>query len=95
MLVTESTLTGQSHSIVEINLDLSDETTEERNEDDENSLPEIFFKRIIAPECKCSSIDQSIFDSPLGSIPSVYEHPTRSRPSINKRSHSKKKSLKY
>ncbi len=30
--------------IVEINLDLND---------DENSLPEIFFKRIIVPECEC------------------------------------------
>jgi hypothetical protein len=37
---------------VKINLNLNDETMEENSEDDENSLPEIFFKRIIAPESK-------------------------------------------
>jgi hypothetical protein len=36
--------------IVKINLDLNDETMEGNSENDENSLPEIFFKRIIAPE---------------------------------------------
>jgi hypothetical protein len=35
---------------VKINLDLNDETIEGNSEDEENSLPEIFFKRIIAPE---------------------------------------------
>ena len=39
--------------IVKIDLGLYDETTEEKNEEDENSLPEIFFKRIVAPECEC------------------------------------------
>jgi hypothetical protein len=39
--------------IVKIKLDLNDETMEVHSEDDENSLPEIFFKRIIAPESEC------------------------------------------
>ena len=34
---------------MKINLDLTDETMENNSEDDNNSLPEIFFKRIIAP----------------------------------------------
>ncbi len=95
---------SQDHNdpIVEINLDLNDETTEEKNDDDDdgNSLPEIIFKRIIAPECKCLPINQSnysILYSPLGSIPPVNDekkevvnvrrryHHTRSRSSINKK----------
>ena len=41
------TVTKNDHDpIVKINLDLNDVNSE----DDENSLPEIFFKRIIAPE---------------------------------------------
>ncbi len=39
--------------IVKIKLDLNDETMEAHSEEDENSLPEIFFKRIIAPESEC------------------------------------------
>ncbi len=39
--------------IVKIKLDLNDETLEVNSEDDENSLPEIFFKRIVAPESEC------------------------------------------
>ncbi|CAF2968628.1 unnamed protein product [Rotaria sp. Silwood2] len=38
--------------IVRINLDLQDEMMELNNKDDENSLSEIFFKRIIAQESK-------------------------------------------
>lgn len=43
--------------IVKIDLDLNDELTEENNKDDENSLPEIFFKRIIVPESKSLAIN--------------------------------------
>jgi hypothetical protein len=59
MILTESTSTQQSYSktgaqdddpVVKINLDLTDETIEENSENEENSLPEIFFKRIIVPE---------------------------------------------
>jgi len=59
MILTESISTQQSYSktvaqdddpVVKINLDLTDETIEENSENEENSLPEIFFKRIIAPE---------------------------------------------
>ncbi|CAF0755959.1 unnamed protein product [Adineta steineri] len=55
-ITTESTSTQQLHSkipvepIVKIKLDLTDETINVDSEDNENSLPEIFFKRIIAPE---------------------------------------------
>ena len=42
-----------TQGIVNINLDLNDETMTVNSEDDENSLPEIFFKRIIAPKSDC------------------------------------------
>lgn len=43
------TISQDIDPIVKINLDLTDETMEINSEDDDNSLPEIFFKRIIAP----------------------------------------------
>jgi hypothetical protein len=48
------TISQDTDPIVQINLDLNDETTEMNSENDDNSLPEIFFKRIIAPESKSS-----------------------------------------
>jgi len=44
------TISQDNDPIVKINLDFNDETIEGNSEDEENSLPEIFFKRIIAPE---------------------------------------------
>ncbi|CAF3532869.1 unnamed protein product [Rotaria sordida] len=45
-------ISQDSDPIVMINLDLQDEIMEINNRDDENSLPELFFKRIIAHESK-------------------------------------------
>ena len=43
----------QEDPVVRIDLDLSDETTKAySDDDDENSLPEIFFKRIVVPQSK-------------------------------------------
>ena len=47
------TVSQDDDPIVKIKLDLNDETMEVNNEDDENSLPEIIFKRIIAPDSEC------------------------------------------
>ena len=54
----EKTITPNRNEnpIVEIDLDLNDETIDEKCEDDQNSLPEIVFKRIVVPERKYLSI---------------------------------------
>jgi hypothetical protein len=43
--------------MVDINLNLNDETMTINSEEDENSLPEIFFKRIIVPESEYLNIN--------------------------------------
>jgi len=45
-------ISQENGPIIKIDLDLNDEIIEENNKNDENSLPEIFLKRIIAPESK-------------------------------------------
>lgn len=53
----QSTPKDNENPIVEIDLDLNDETIDEKCEDDQNSLPEITFKRINLSERKYLSIN--------------------------------------
>ncbi len=49
---SSKTISQNDDPIVKISLDLNDETMEGNSDNDENSLPEIFFKRIVAPESR-------------------------------------------
>lgn len=46
-------ISSKNDPFVMISLDLHDDVVEKKNSDDENSLTELFFKRIVIPEGNC------------------------------------------